>query len=298
MEVKTKAMALESILLILVFIGVIYTVYQLKEMKDKKEIEPSNISEALKDSGLYEKVGEVNSHAKDIRDLHQDISEMLRNPYERGSFGEEQLEVMLQDTLPGDMYGLQEQVVGSKIPDAFIKTSSGKLCIDSKFPLENYRNLVNSENDSETRKFSKKFRKDVKEHLKKIKKDYIRPEKGTVETAFAFIPSESVYYYLVTEEFELLRTFSSRGVQVVSPLTLGHKMQLIKADIKSHKLSEKAERIKESLDKISGDIESFEDDWQTFLRHISNAKNKSEDVDRHFESLKRNFESVSELEDV
>ncbi len=293
-------MATHTILILIVLAVLLFLLYQVYELKNDDLVEPRDIrmslEESLKKSGIYEDIGKISSQADEMKDLHRDIASMLENPQKRGSFGEQQLEMILEDILPRDMYSIRKKVFESKIPDAYIKTSSGKLCVDSKFPMENYRKMKEINGDG--KKLSRKFKKDVERHLKKIKKDYVRPDMGTVNTAFAFIPSESIYYYLVSEEYDMVEKFASKGVQIVSPLTFGHKMQLIKADIKSHKLSEKAESVKKSLEKIKKSVKRFEDNWSTLRNHISNAKNKSDKVDSDFKELKENFESVSDMDEI
>ncbi len=293
-------MAIHTILLLIVLTVLFFLLYQVYDLKSDDLVEPNEIrmslEESLKKSGIYEDIGRISSQADDIKELHRDIASMLENPQKRGSFGEQQLEMILEDILPEDMFDIRKKVFEGKIPDAYIMTSAGKLCVDSKFPMENYRKMKDNEEDEN--KLSKKFRKDVKKHLEKIERDYVRPDKGTVNTAFAFIPSESVYYYLVSEEYGMIEEFASRGVQVVSPLTFGHKMQLIKADIKSHKLSEKAETVKKSLERINDSIQRFEENWSTLRNHVSNAKKKSDDVDSDFKKLKKNFESVSDMDEL
>ena len=88
---------------------------------------------------------------------------------------------------------------------------------------------MESDDPQEKEKFKKQFLRDVKGHLDKIASDYVCPEKGSADFAFAFIPSEGVYWFLINESFELLREYTKNGVQVVSPLTLSHKVELIKS---------------------------------------------------------------------
>ncbi len=292
---------METILLFVVLLGIFYLAYKVYRIENRKvvpqeEIERS-LEKSLKDADFYEDIGKITSYTEDIREIHQDVSSMLESPKERGSFGEQQLELILQDMLPSDMYGIREEVIDNKIPDAYIETSGGIICIDSKFPLENYRRMLDCNDETERKSYADNFRRDVERHLRKIKNDYLRPNKGTLNVSFAFVPSESVYYYLVTEEFDMVKNFSSKGVQVVSPLTVGHKMQLIKADVKTQKLSEKAESVKRNLENISESIEKFEDEWSTLKRHVSNAEKKSGDVDREFNRLVDKFDSVSDFQE-
>jgi DNA recombination protein RmuC len=254
----------------------------------------SALSRTFSDMEFQQTVTRIEDHAGDMAEFHGDIERMLRSPRERGEFGEQQLDVLLSDHLPPDMYGLREQVIAGKTPDAHIRSSSGVIPIDSKFPLDNYEQYVQAEDEETRDRFRRKFRLDVESQLEKIADDYVRPEAGTTEFAFAFVPSESVYYHLVTEEYDLLREYAGEGVQVVSPLTFGQKLELIKADVQARRLSEQAEDIRERLARLGGRFEAFADEWETLRRHVRNANNKAEDVDSAFRSLRSEFDRVEE----
>lgn len=246
--------------------------------------------------GLEEKIGKVATHAQDIRDSYRSIEQMLRVPTERAALGEISLETILSDQLPPDMFGIRKMILDGKIPDAHIRSTVGLICIDSKFPLENYRGMVETQDSREKEQFKNAFRKDVKSHLSKIAGDYICPEKGSAEFAFAYIPSEAVYYFLVNEEFEMLRGYTKRGIQLVSPLTLSSKIELIKAGVHAKKLSEEAESVRRSLNVISQRFNEIDELWRVFYNtHLRNAGEKAEELDRAYKKLRDEFDRVSRM---
>ncbi|QLG28331.1 DNA recombination protein RmuC [Halorarum halophilum] len=250
------------------------------------------VSRTFTDLEFAEKVDRIEQHAGKMRSLHSDLDSMLRDPRKRGAFGEEQLDVLLSDHLPPEMYGLRERVVDGKTPDAHIRTSSGLVCVDAKFPLDNYERAVGTDDEDEAARYRDAFARDVESQLEKIATDYVRPAAGTTDFAFAFIPSESVYYHLVTEEYDLLREYTRRGVQVVSPLTFGHKLELIKADVQARQLSEQAEEVAAELDSLRDAFASVEDEWGVLQTHVRNAANKAEDVDRQYQRLRGEFDRI------
>lgn len=256
----------------------------------------AQFGDALRDLDLDRTAGQIENHAREMRQVHGDIEQLLRTPQHRGGFGEEQLEVILRDQLPPGMFGIRESVVGNKVPDAYIETAEGKLCVDSKFPLDQYEAYLDADPGSQAADRAKReFRNAVEGQLEKIHQDYVRPEAGTAEFAFAFIPSESVYYHLVTKEYDLLRAFSKKGVQVVSPLTFGHKLELIKAGVHARRLSQQAEQVQGRLQQLRRRFDAFADEWGTFMRHIRNAKNKADDVDGEFDRLHSAFDRIEDL---
>lgn len=291
--------AVLSGVILLVVVVILVVAWQTRNaVRANNHLDTDQLSSAMgqtwRDLEFDETVGRIETHADQLRDLHVDIAEMLRNPHERGEFGEQQLDILLSDHLPQGMYGIREPVVNGKTPDAYIDSTSGVICIDSKFPLDNYEQYVQATTDDDRDRYARSFRHDVETQLRKIADDYVRPEQGTTNFAFAFIPSESVYYHLVTEEYDLLREYTHHGVQVVSPLTLGQKLELIKADVQAQQLTEEAERIQHHLETLSASFDAVEDEWRTLQRHIRNAKRKADDVDRQYEALRSDFDRIEQ----
>ena len=287
--------------LALVILGgvVLYLAKTVNELNEDQDLEVDSekirgaLTESWNDLGLKKEIGQLENHAKEMHNLHQDIETMLENPRERGEFGETKLDSLLNQHLPNDMYGIRERVVDGKTPDAFIESSAGKICIDSKFPLDNYKKMRES-SEEEKDHYKKKFRRDVEKTLNQVENKYVRPESGTAEFAFEFVPSEGVYYHLVREEYEMLNEFTKKGVQVVSPLTLGHKLEIIKSDVKSRQLSEEAEEVREKLQSLGTKFKEFENDWSVFYStHLSNAKSKADEVDSDIQRIQKEFSDLS-----
>lgn len=253
------------------------------------------ISKSWQDMGFEQSIGQLEQHAREVKQLHNNLEDMLKQPQTRGEFGEEQLRVILEDHLPPEMFGIRKRVVDGKTPDAHIKSSAGLICIDSKFPLDNYQAYVDAESEEERTVYKRQFRTDVENHLEKIATDYVRPESGTTDFALAFIPSEGVYYHLVREEYDLLREYTNAGVQVVSPLTIGHKLQLIKAGVHAQKLSEKADEVQQQLNTLSSRFATLRGEWDTLYTHIDNAKSKSDDVEQDYAALEAEFDRIDRL---
>jgi DNA recombination protein RmuC len=256
------------------------------------------LSETLDDMAFETRVSHIEDRAADIERLHEDFDRLLRAPRERGEFGEVQLETMLADHLHPGMYGIREQVVGSKTPDAHVTTPEGIVPIDSKFPLDRYEQALQADDPEVQSDHERAFRNAVEEQLAKIERDYVRPEAGTTDFAFAYIPSESVYYHLITEEYDLLREYTKRGVQVVSPLTLGHKLELLKSGAQAKKLSEEAQAVLDHLTEIGAQFEAVEEEWSTLQRHLNNASKRADDVERELDGVREAFDRVDRPEDL
>ena len=290
-------MTITNVLLTVVIVLLLILVYLVikRGQVKPKDIELA-ISSVWQESGLDEKIGRLTTYAEDIRNDYRALDQMLRVPVGRASLGEMALEQILSDQLPADMFGIREKILDGKIPDAHIKSTVGTICIDSKFPLDNYRLMLEAEDSQERERLKKQFLRNVRYHLDKIADDYVCPEQGSAEFAFAFIPSESVYYFLVTDAYETLRIYTSKGVQVVSPLTLSHKIELIKAGVHARRLSEQAENIRNDIARLSQRFHEVDNNWQTFYDiHLRNATNKAEELDGAYKRLKEEFDRISQL---
>ena len=261
---------------------------------DRDALEAS-IGSAISEVGLDSTAGQIERHASEMKAVHGDIEKLLKTPQARGGFGEIQLETILADGLPEDMYGIREAVVGGRVPDAYVETAEGVICIDSKFPLEAFERYVDAEDDGEAERHRRDFASAVESQLDKIRSDYVRPEEGTTEFAFAFIPSERVYYHLVAEEYDLLRAFAAEGVQVVSPLTLTGKLDLVRAGVHARRLTEEAEAVQEQLRRLGRRFDDFEDEWGRFVHHMDNAKKRADGADGEFRRLRDEFDRIEGL---
>src|SRR5947208_9842095 len=150
-------------------------------------------------NAIHEKLGDVGratttlaEHAKELTQLQQ----VPAPPKARGGFGELLLGNLLRDRLPADAYQLQYGFKSGERVDAVIKVD--RLApIDAKFPLDNFERLVDAEDDAQRELYEKAFARDVKGHIDAIAGKYIRPDEGTYDFAFMYLPSEAIYYELV-----------------------------------------------------------------------------------------------------
>lgn len=234
---------------------------------------------------------ELRSSADEIRQSHASIQQMLRSPIGRASFGELALEILLADQLPPSYFGIREKCFAGKIPDAHIKSTDGLVCVDSKFPLENFARLADHAEDSDGRvRCLKDLLRDAERHLRKIADDYVRPDYGTAPYAFMFVPSEAVYYCLATEGHELLRRYIGLGVHVLSPLLLAHKLELIKLGVRALRLNENARTVLSALESLAIRFRAIDEAWQVFHgTHLRNAERKAAEIDEGYKRLHLEF---------
>jgi len=142
--------------------------------------------------------------------------------------------------------------------------------------------------------FLKQFLKDAERHLKKVAEDYVRPDCGTTAFALVFVPSEAVYYVLATQGYDLLRKHLQLGVQVVSPLLLGHKLELLKLGIQAMRLNENAKEVLVALQRVGRCFNGVEEAWRVFhATHLRNLEMKASEIDEAYKYLDREFQRIA-----
>src|SRR6266576_1807363 len=146
--------------------------------------------------------------------------------------GELLLGNLLRDRLPPEAYSLQYGFKSGERVDAVIRVD--RLApIDAKFPLDNFERLVDAQESSERELHEKAFARDVKGHVDAISSKYIRPDEGTDDFAFMYLPSEAIYYELVCGKTGALLSYAhEKRVLPVSPTTLRAYLQVVLLGLK------------------------------------------------------------------
>jgi DNA recombination protein RmuC len=224
-------------------------------------------------------IAELKSTSEKIMQVSEEIGELtdiLKSPKLRGDFGEFELENMLKDLIPAEHYEIKSKVNGA-FADAAILLPEGKLCIDSKFPLENYRRASapeTSEADRET--FRKAFINDIWGYVDSIAQKYILPG-VTLDIAFMFVPAEGVYYQLLLDS-ELQEHCRAKKVLPVSPNTLYAYLQVMGIGFRGLKLQEAAKRIELVLMKLKHEFDKFKADFRLLGTHLQRAQDRFSDA--------------------
>ena len=264
----------------------------------EKSLESTNkaINERLDNAAkVIGMVGKEVGQMSEIGRSMKDLQDFLRSPKLRGNIGEQVLKELLGQFLPKESFHLQYRFRSGEVVDAAIKTESGIIPIDSKFPLENFKNMHKAETEAERKSFEKEFTRDVKKHIEDIAKKYILPEEGTIDYALMYIPSEPVYYEIMSNIPELSDYSHKRRVLPVSPSTFYAYMRAILMSFEGTKIEEKARAILASLRGIKGDSEKFGDTLRVLTKHINDTKNTSDLVNSRFLSLNSKIERAQAL---
>ena len=209
-----------------------------------------------------------------------EFQRMLQSPKLRGDFGEFTLEQMLRDLLPPEHYECQAPVGRGRV-DALIRTPYGALCIDCKFPLDNFRRALNESDGPARDAAMKQFCSDVKGRIKEIADRYVLPPE-TLDVAFMFVPAENVYYELIGRP-ELLSYGREFHVVPVSPNTMYAYLQAIAVGFRGMKIQEEAKRVQEMLAGLTTRFDKFQEHFTMVGKHLDNAKSQFERAMRDVE---------------
>lgn len=236
---------------------------------------------------LKQSLGEMSEVGKGIKSLQ----EFLQSPKLRGNIGEQVLQDMIGQTFPKNSFHLQYAFKSGVKVDAVLKTDAGLLCIDSKFPMENFTLMHKGETEVVRGHAKRQFIFDVKKHVNDISKKYILPEEETLDFALMYIPSESVYYEIANIE-ELMDYARKARVYPVSPNTLYAHLQVLLLSFQGKDLEQKSREVFRLLRAIQKDYSKVEENIGVLGKHINNAYNSMSSVSGSFSLLGQKLEKT------
>ena len=242
---------------------------------------------------LKKNLGEMSEVGRGMRSLQ----EFLQSPKLRGNIGEQVLTDMIGQTFPKNSFHLQYSFKSGVKVDAVLKTDAGLLCIDSKFPMENFSLMHKGETEAIRNQAKKEFIADIKKHVGDISRKYILPEEGTMDFALMYIPSESVYYEIANMN-DLMEYARKNRVYPVSPNTLYAHLQVLLVSFQGKELEAKSREVFRILRAIQKDYGKVEENLGVLGRHVNNAYNTMSTVSGSFGLLGQKLAQTQQLGDA
>lgn len=211
-------------------------------------------------------VKEIGRQTQTYAEQLQSLQDLLKNPKQRGILGEYYLETVLKNVMSPQDYSIQYPFKNGEVVDAVIRINKKLVPVDSKFSLDNYNRFVGTQVGSAERVVAEKaFVNDLKLRIQETAK-YIRPEEDTMDFAFMFIPSEGIYYDLLTnqvgageEENLIQRAASKYKVIIVSPTSFLAYLQTVMQGLKALEIEEKAAEIQKRVGELGKHIGTYEE---------------------------------------
>jgi len=250
---------------------------------------------------VQKNIGELSEASKRIFEVGKDIStlqEILQPPKLRGGLGEQFLGELLSQILPSEFFTLQYPFSSGERVDAVVRLGERFVPIDSKFPLDNFKRIIECKTEEEKKAYQKAFYRDVKKHIDDIANKYILPQEGTYDFALLYIPAENVYYETITkdeafgEEKGILNYALKKKVIPVSPNSFFAYLQVVVLGLRGLRIEKDAQRILDSLTGLNKELEGFQGDFQLLGKHIANAINKFEDSRRRLDKFSLKLEQI------
>ena len=255
-----------------------------------------NTHESLKN--LHERLAVLDSAQQNISDLAGQVttlSNILANKQTRGAFGQGRMEAIVSDNLPNGAFAFQFTLKSGGRPDCIIRlpNDAPPLVVDAKFPLEAFNALKAATTPVETKAAQQQFRNDVLKHIRDISEKYLVPGE-THDTAFMFVPSESVFAE-IHERFEELvqRAYRSRIV-IVSPSLLLLSIQVIQQVLKDHRLREQAHVIQDEVRLMMLDVERLDDRARKLAGHFGLVQKDVDQILISSEKVTRRGKAIGE----
>lgn len=212
------------------------------------------------------RLDETNKQVVSFADQLQSLQDILKNPKQRGILGEYYLETLLKNVMPPGSYQMQYAFADGEIVDAAVFVKDKIIPVDSKFSLENYNRIIEERNPAERERLAKVFENDLKTRITETAK-YIRPNEGTMDFAFMFIPHEAIYYDLLVnkvgsikenEENLIQRAAGKYRVIIVSPTSFLAYLQTVLQGLKAMQIEETAKDIVKRVEELGKHLKSYE----------------------------------------
>ena len=254
-------------------------------------------------TNVLERLSKIDEAQKKIENLSGDIislQSILTDKKSRGIFGEVNLNHILSSVFGEKndrIYRLQYTLPNTTIADAVIFTPEplGTVAIDSKFPLENYRLMVDKNNSATDRQiYEKQFKSDVKKHIDAISSKYIIPG-VTSNQAIMFLPAEAIFAEINAYHNDIVEYAYKRNIWLTSPTTLISTLTTIQVLIKNMERDKFAKVIHDELTKLGIEFGRYKERWDKLAKSIETVNKDVENLNITSDKITKKFESINDV---
>ena len=227
-----------------------------------------------------------------------ELHDLLGDKKTRGAFGEVQLEALVRNMLPPAAFETQYTLSNGTRVDCVLRlpAPTGMVCVDSKFPLENYnRMFVREASEAERALAQKQFRADVRGHVDDIARKYIITGE-TSDGAVMFVPAEAVFAEIHAYHAEVVDYANAKRVWIVSPTTLMAVLNTARAVLKDVETRKQVDVIKESLTRLAIEFARFDERLRKLAEHIGQAYEDAQKIQTTGEKISRQFQRIESAE--
>jgi len=248
--------------------------------------------------GSLGKLGEATQRVVEVGKDIQGLEQILKSPKVRGGLGETLLAELLSQMLPQEHWALQHGFKSGEKVDAVIRIGDRLVGVDAKFPLENFRRMLDEADEERRRPHRRQFVRDVKTRIDEIAKRYILPDEGTFDFALMYVPAENVYYEIIIKDQsdagdEPIATYAlAKRVVPVSPNSFYAYLQVIILGLRGLRIEGNARQILNDLARLAGDLDKVREPLRTLGRHLGNAQGQFTEAERALERFGNKLEAI------
>ena len=276
---------------------------QMKEINEKVELRlTSGFDKTNKTfTDVIERLGRIDEAQKKIESLSGEVvslNVLLTDKKTRGIFGEVQLYQLLSAVFgeTTNLYGKQTTLSNGSIADAVIYAPEpmGMVAVDSKFPLDNYKRMVDrSIGDADKAQATKDFKRDVKKHIDDIKNKYIIIGE-TSDQAFMFIPAEAIFAEIAAYHEDLNDYAQKNKIWIVSPTTLFSTLSMIQMVAANMERDKQSQVIVTELKKLGDEFRRYVERWDKLKKSIDSVAKNAENVNITSTKISTKFKHISD----
>jgi DNA recombination protein RmuC len=231
---------------------------------------------------LHERLAVIDRAQSTMTSLSGEIvslQSILSNKQTRGAFGQGRMEAIIGDGLAPNSYSFQSTLSNGYRPDCLVlmPNEAPSLVIDAKFPLESWQRIAEATNPDELRAAQAGFRADIGVHVKAISEKYLIPGE-TQDTAFMFVPSESIFADIHERFEDVVQRASRARVVIVSPALLMLSVQVIQALLRDVRMREQAHLIQKEVRELLADVNRLDERVNKLQTHFTQANKDIGDI--------------------
>ena len=279
-----------------------------KQINDFHKTSTSNITQQFKESNKVikdvtselEKIKGTNEQVLSFANQMKTLERILGNQKQRGILGEIQLENLLANVLPPELFQMQHSFQNNEAVDAIVKVGEFIIPIDAKFSLDNYNKMIECSSKDELIDLEKKFKSDIKNRIDETAK-YIRPNENTTDYAYMFIPADGLYQDLLNSRVgtlkinqrDLVSYAYTKKVMIVSPMSLFPMLQITVKALNNLKVENSINDILKNVDKLSHHLNAYKDYHDRLGNTLSTAVNHYNNSTKEFKKIDKDVIKIS-----
>jgi DNA recombination protein RmuC len=252
-------------------------------------------------SDILQRLALIDDAQKKITELSTNVvnlQEVLNDKRSRGAFGEVQLNSLIRNVLPEQSFKLQHTLSNGKIADCvlFLPKPTGNVVVDSKFPLENYRKMMDFEtHETERKSAMRQFKIDIKKHINDISDKYLI-DNETADGAIMFIPAEAIFAEIHGHQSDLVEYANKKRVWLTSPTTLMAILTTARSVLKDEATRQQIHIIQAHLSDLAQDFNRFKGRFANLAKHIDQAATDVKQIHTSADKISSRFEKIEQVE--